>query len=394
MKIALFHNLPSGGALRSVDGWVDWLRQRHAVDLYTLDSHTRPEFWEIQREGGTTTTLPAPAPRYWKRPFGLFNPLAHRQFLRRLERVYAQLASRIDGGGYQLAFVHACQLVQAPALLRFLRLPSVYYCQEPSRRLYDASADVASRRHPGRDRAIQQVEARYDRLAFEAADQVLANSQYTRETVKRIYGRDAPVIPPGVDTDHFRPTDTPDENARPLMLSVGAISVLKGFEFLIESLARIDAQRRPELLVVGDRGASEEAQRLMRLASERGVALTIRPPISDPALVRLYNEATLFLYAPVMEPLGLAPLEAMACGTPVVGVREGGVAETVVPGVSGVLTERDPDRFAAAVLDLLEDAPRRAALGQTARAHVIERWSMPVLGAQLEAFLIEVGSSA
>jgi len=68
------------------------------------------------------------------------------------------------------------------------------------------------------------------------------------------------------------------------------------------------------------------------------------------------------------------PIESMACGTPVVGVREGGVRETVIHNETGILTERDPHRFAEEIKSLLRDSTRREQLGLHGRAHVEEFW--------------------
>ena len=76
-----------------------------------------------------------------------------------------------------------------------------------------------------------------------------------------------------------------------------------------------------------------------------------------------------------MEPFGLAPLEAMACGLPVVAVKEGGVRETVVDGVTGFLTQRDPEEFAECIRQLLENHNLRRQFGEQAREHVRAFWT-------------------
>ena len=77
--------------------------------------------------------------------------------------------------------------------------------------------------------------------------------------------------------------------------------------------------------------------------------------ISDEDLIRLYNKAKLVVYAPYLEPFGYVPLEAMACGTPVVGVKEGGVRESVKHKITGLLAPRDEKLFAEAIVKLSED---------------------------------------
>jgi len=88
-----------------------------------------------------------------------------------------------------------------------------------------------------------------------------------------------------------------------------------------------------------------------------------------------------------MEPFGLVPLEAMACGTPIVAVREAGVRETVRDGETGLLCERDPEEYARAVLALLDDERWRAEMGRRSRKHAIENWSWDSAAVRVENHL-------
>ncbi|NLG27304.1 MAG: glycosyltransferase family 1 protein, partial [Chloroflexi bacterium] len=107
-------------------------------------------------------------------------------------------------------------------------------------------------------------------------------------------------------------------------------------------------------------------------------------------LVKLYNRALLTVYAPVMEPFGLVAVESMACGTPVLGVREAGLRETIVDGIAGVLVDRDPVAFAQALCALLRDPLHRQQMGAAASAYVRERWTWAQTDARLEQVLQQV----
>jgi glycosyltransferase involved in cell wall biosynthesis len=96
----------------------------------------------------------------------------------------------------------------------------------------------------------------------------------------------------------------------------------------------------------------------------------------------------------VAEPFGLVPLEAMACGRAVVGVREGGVAETILLEQTGLLVDRDPRQFAAAVDRLLDDPTANAAYGRNGREHVVDCWSWGQSVVQLEQHLSAVANGA
>jgi glycosyltransferase involved in cell wall biosynthesis len=126
------------------------------------------------------------------------------------------------------------------------------------------------------------------------------------------------------------------------------------------------------------------------LAERRGVELRLRWQLPTAALAAEYGAARLCLYAPHAEPLGLVPLEAMACATPVVAVAEGGVPETITDGVTGRLLPRDPRAFSAAVDALLADASARQRLGANGRERVCRDWTWPGAVARLERVLGDV----
>jgi glycosyltransferase involved in cell wall biosynthesis len=133
-----------------------------------------------------------------------------------------------------------------------------------------------------------------------------------------------------------------------------------------------------------------ERSYLEQLAREQGVRLEIRVGVTDADLVGAYNEAAFTVYAPIGEPLGLVPLESMACATPVVGVREGGIPETVVDGQVGLLADRREGEFAEAIRSLLSDPLRAREYGENARAHVLREWTWDRAAAALEKHIASI----
>jgi alpha-1,3/alpha-1,6-mannosyltransferase len=101
----------------------------------------------------------------------------------------------------------------------------------------------------------------------------------------------------------------------------------------------------------------------------------MRERTADPDLKLLLRTASAFIFTPHLEPFGLAPVEAMASGTPVVAVREAGPAETVVDGETGFLCDRDPMQLGEAVLRLLTSEPLRTRMGAAAREHVVSSFT-------------------
>lgn len=191
------------------------------------------------------------------------------------------------------------------------------------------------------------------------------------------------VVPCGVDVDRFRPDVDPlgPPRRRPhRLLSVGRLVERKGVETAVEALVDLpDA----ELLVAGGPDAARlgddpEARRLTARARELGVddrfVLLGSVPHGDvPGLVR---GADLVVATPWYEPFGIVPLEAAACGVPLVGAAVGGLLDSVHDGRTGALVPpRDPVALAAAVRGLLDDPGRRTSMGRAARRRAVARYA-------------------
>lgn len=396
MNLAVFHDLPSGGAKRTLFEMVKRLSASHALNEYTLSTADQ-RYCDLRPWVRSQLIFPFKPRHLFSSPFGRLNQLQRWRDLQQLDRLAQEIAGQIDGEGHDVVFAHPCIWTQAPLLLRHLRTPSVYYLHEPPRALYEEMP-----RRDGTTAAWRRVLDRCDPLislyrttarrldwqATRAAGKVLVNSQFMGRTVSRIYGITACLCYHGIDTQMFRPFPSADKHD--YVLSVGAIQPKKGFAFLIESLACLPENRRPPLRLVGNAEVGTETQYLQHLAAKCGVELSVEVRLDDQTLVRRYNEAALFAYAPYNEPFGLAPLEAMACGTPVVGVAEGGVCETVLDGVTGYLVPRDQRAFGEAVLAMLADPVKRKRLGEQGLNHVRENWTWEAALKRIEEHLSTV----
>ncbi|ALM76389.1 glycosyltransferase [Thermococcus barophilus] len=183
----------------------------------------------------------------------------------------------------------------------------------------------------------------------------------------------------------FRPLRVPKDN---FVLSVGSCTPSKGFDFIIRSLSRINSKIRPKLIIVSNTIDKDWKIYLEQLATKLNVKLEIKTLIRDYELVHLYNRAKLVVYAPYLEPFGLVPLEAMACGTPVVAVREGGVRESIIDNKTGILVDRDEEEFAEAIVELLLDDEKREKMGQNGIDTVHSFWTLEHAGERLLNHLI------
>jgi glycosyltransferase involved in cell wall biosynthesis len=400
MKIALYHNLPSGGAKRATFETVKRLVQEHVVDVYTLSTanHNFCDLRPFIHQHYIFEFQPLPS---FYSPWGRLNQLQRWRDLQRLESIAQQIASEIDHRGYDLVYVHPSMWIQAPTVLNYLLTPTVYHLHESLRLVYEP---ILSRPYleNGWRKKLDQIDplillyfrklSKLDRRNTLQATRLLANSHFTATNIEHIYKRQADVAYFGVDSSTFRPIDHVQKEK--FVLSVGELRPNKGFDFLINALARIPKPSRPPLRIIGNASNQRENAYLVNLAEENDVDLTIEVMVDLETLVCRYNQAALLIYAPVREPLGLVPLEAMACATSVVAVAEGGVQETVVNGTTGLLTPRDQDAFAEAIMQLLKDRKQNRQMGRAGRQHVLTEWTWDVLAQQIEILLIAAAQSS
>ena len=200
------------------------------------------------------------------------------------------------------------------------------------------------------------------------------------------------VVPCGVDLDVFRPDRRPRGNASRRVVVVSRLVERKGIGNVIAALAAVpDA----ELVVAGGAplvGGQEdpEAARLHKLARETGVEDRVQflGAISRARVPELMRSADVVACCPWYEPFGLVAIEAMACGVPVVATATGGLAESIVDGVTGILVPpRRPTAIAAAINSLLDDHPRRRRMATNATRRAF-RYSWRQVAAETYGHLV------
>jgi glycosyltransferase involved in cell wall biosynthesis len=394
MRIAVYHNQPPGGARRALHGFATVLAGRHRLDVFTLTTADQSMLRDADF-ADKVTTLPFETTRPVRGGF-LLNEIRWSRDLDRLDDVNREAARLIDGGSYDLAFVDACRFTFAPQVLRHLRTPSVYYCHHGPWRVDGLSEHIArspyeSLRHlahlPLRKRLEERMRQQ-DRELTRRATAVVTNSRFTRTRLQETCGVDATVCPPGIA---IQPPRARRREAGHV-LSVGDLVPHKGHDLVVRAVGTLGAGIRPSLHIVGGGGGRTYADRITRLAAELGVQLVMRHAISDEELEDEYAGALVYAFGARREPLGLAPLEAMARSLAVVAVGEGGVLETVVDGVTGFLVPPDPGAMGSRLGRLISDARLRGDMEVAGCRAVEERWSREMRAAGLEAAMSRVAS--
>ncbi|OMC33036.1 glycosyl transferase [Mycobacterium sp. GA-1841] len=242
---------------------------------------------------------------------------------------------------------------------------------------------VVKRRHQGADDTSPPERLKLEAMVARGATWVAATCTDEVFELMRL-GRSrsrTSVVPCGVDLDLFTP-DGPHLRRRAphRIVSVGRFVPRKGFDLAIRALATVP---ETELVIVGGPPRAElardpEAGRLLQLAEQVGVAGRVKlcGSVDRAEMPAVLRSADIVACTPWYEPFGIVPLEAMACGVPVVASAVGGMLDTVVDDVTGRLVPpKRPDLLADALNSLLRDDFRRQGLGAAGRDRARSRYS-------------------
>jgi glycosyltransferase involved in cell wall biosynthesis len=385
MHIALYHNLPSGGAKRLLFNQVLGLKKRgHTFEEYILSS-AEVEFLAITPFIDARHVFEVQTFEWYRNRIPLLTPYIHAaqglHFQSYLDKLQKEIANKINQAEFDLAFIHDCQFTTIPHIINHICVPKVLY-------LNSLPLSRQVRKPNNKPRSIYRVIKslyyfpaecshrfrihRIDLANLRAVHAILINSQYAAKWMKDHYGIDCVVVYPGIDTEQFRPLDIEKED---YLLAVGSLTRGKGYRFLVSALNCIPFEFRPKLVIAANFIDLREEQTILDVAKNLGVKLEIKCIRNDIEMTQMYNKARLLLFAPYDEPLGFAALEAMACGTPVIGVNEGGLIETIKHGETGLLVDRNPHTFASGILTLLNNLDYREKMGQAGINYVKKNWT-------------------
>lgn len=349
MKIAFFHNLPPGGAKRVLYEQVRYLLKEHEVHAYEIESLDN----KFSRLGNLVKVF-----NYEfkiKNNFSGFFARAISDFdqLYSLCNLHKKIAGDIDSGNYNIVIIHPDKYTQSPFLLRFLKTPSIYYCEEWLRIVYEPQYKFGERVHVLKniyENVNRKIRKQIDKKNILSAKLILSNSEFTARNIEKAYKRRALVCYPGVNTDIFKPLDFKKEYD---VLFIGEKLDIEGYDLVEKSTSLFKV--KPVVKVVN---------------RKKGKFL-----LTDNELVEEYNKAKIVVALNINEPFGLIPLEAMSCGIPVIAVSEGGFKETVVNGKTGFLIKRDSKMLYLKLKKILGDSKLREKMSREARKVVIENWN-------------------
>ncbi|MEK7526760.1 MAG: glycosyltransferase family 4 protein [Patescibacteria group bacterium] len=336
MRIAIFHNLPTGGAKRVLDEQVRFLSQNHQVKVFTFDL---PE-----------TKKGTPANRRLVKDFNNFVCLYF---------YHKGLAKKIDKQKFDVVLVHPDKLTQAPYLLRHLATPSVYFCEELLRIVYEkqlaftADVGILKRTYELLTRNLRKY---VDLTSAKSATKIVVASKFIKNKVKFAYNIDAFVCSLGVDTKTFKPTANKSKHMINQLVFIGEKNNINGYNFA----KQISLKTKLSLKVIS------------------GWKLT------DAQMANLYANSLATLCVSYGEPFGLVPLEVQACGGIVLAVNEGGYTETIINNETGFLLPRKIPVFVDKISWLTKNNSRLQKIRLAARQHIIKNYTWKIHGKCLE----------
>lgn len=239
-------------------------------------------------------------------------------------------------------------------------------------------ARIKMQSRPGEQEPAVRQQSEAEIIA--GADRIVAFSPHERDAMVRLYHADpnrVALVPCGVDLSRFRPLGRAAAraelglNGHKVLLYVGRIEALKGVDLLINSVAHLEAAGEVQALVVGaDAGGSGEVARLRQMADDLnlGDAVEFVGRVSQERLAWYYSAADVCVVPSFYESFGLSALESMACGTPVVASRVGGLPTIVQHGRTGYLKSwRCPEAFAHSLEMIMANRSLQESMGRAAR---------------------------
>lgn len=245
--------------------------------------------------------------------------------------------------------------------------PMVWVCHEPSAFIHSAELIAGLRPFWKRWLAkwLQPLLRAIDLSLVSQSDRVVANSHYTAGQFERVYGSKVDgIASPGIDLDLFSLGGGPREHA---IITAAHLVPYKRIDFLLQVFAQLRKQY-PDLIfhVVGEGPAAGE---LRQLANDLGIAASVvfYGKLNHAELAAMNRRMLLFLFAGVNETFGMAPLEAIACGTPVVAHNSGGPREFVKPDCGRLIDSLEVDDWVEVISGYLDRFQRQGVFPEQVR---------------------------
>ncbi len=362
MRIAFFHELPLGGARRSMQEYAKELKKSHQIDLFLVDDREET----LENKFYSNIFFYKFVPKDWQGKNWKTRLYKDTIELLRLYRLHRKIAQDIENKDYDFVLVSASKYIEAPFIMRFLKIPFLFFCHDPSYRIiYDPIFSISKKldllryNYEKLNRFIRKV---IDRENLKKVNLCVLPSNYIANIFTKIYKKKCAVVYYGVDVFTFKPLDIRKDID---IFYIGSYHPVDGYDLLKNALSLMKIKPKIRKVMIEDEWISDDRQ-----------------------LNKLYNRSKIVVCLAKKEGLGAIPLEAMASGAAVVAVDEAGYKETIINGRTGYLISRDPGKLAEKLDWLLLHEEERLKLSKNARENVIKNWQWKKRAKELEGVIL------
>lgn len=305
-RIAIYHNLKSGGALEVVS---------------KINK-------ELEKLNIKITVFSPNRDRIHKNfLFELFD------ILFKLRTEEGEIAKKIYEQKFDCVFIFPSLNIQSPYLISFLKQKGqkhIYFFQEPKREFYEPT----SFDHFSFKRTLVRF-FRYfikfiDLYNCKKADTIITNSYYSSYLLKKIYKKNSLVIKPGIEYTPMKKSF----NSQSGQISIGLLSMIKGYDFSIKTIS--NTHQKKEILTIIGR-SSDETNLILKMAKDLNVMLEILDIKNERKKNKILKSKKIYLSNQYNEPFGIATLEGCNSGLFILGKNTGGTSEIVEHGINGFL---------------------------------------------------------
>jgi len=363
MRVAVFHELPLGGAHDATNKF-SYELSKHSIDVdlyYVSEEKDNSDLSFYKYIYFYKITPKIWTGKNWKNRF--YNDTI---FLYQLIRLHKKIATKINSKKYDLVLIHGSKYIESPFILQYINSIKVFYCHDPNYRIaYEKTLKINHRKVNSIKYMYEIINRKIrkylDKNNFNKINYVIANSNYAKKIIFKTYKKKSVVIYPGVNVSFFTPL----------------ISKRKDIDvFYIGSKAKIDGY---ELLKKASKILSNKLTIYTKMYEDGW--------ISADKIRDLYRRSKIVVCLAHNEPFGSVPIEAFSAGVPVIAVNEGGHMETVKNGKNGILIPRNYKNLAQKINYLLKNDKIRVNMGKQARKIAINSWSWEYTGKMLADYL-------
>ncbi len=233
------------------------------------------------------------------------------------------------------------------AVKNFRRKKIIYYCHTIPRYLFDQRETYEKKVPKSMLMVYQYMTSKFRREYLKDLRKIkilVTNSKNTQKRIKTFTKRDADILYPPVDTDFFKPAKNAEKKW--YFFSFARLSSIKRVDRIVTAFQKMSEEK---LILTYGKNDPEREKIFSMIEGYKNISAICSP--DDEELRQLIQEATATIYVPVDEDFGMSPVESMSCGTPVIGVNDGGLKETIIDGKTGILIHSDctPGDIAKAV---------------------------------------------